>query len=71
MSSFQFEGQIYWNQQEDRRGRTLFCLAAGFIVMGEFDSAFSYLNQFSKVYIVYHDPTVPRSKVTGLILRHT
>ncbi|WP_239712536.1 hypothetical protein [Paenibacillus sp. 19GGS1-52] len=30
----------------------------------------SYLNRFSKAYIVHHDPTVPWSKVTGLILKH-
>lgn len=29
----------------------------------------SYLNRFSKAYIVQHDPTLPRSKVTGLILK--
>jgi hypothetical protein len=150
MSIFQFEGQIDWNQQEDRRGRMLFHLfikarkeghrgtledvsvkarggrvgkgvsggeeslssllfalallqnlqtAPGFIVMDEFDSALdeqrklkvfdlyagelqrkliilspkshenSYLDRFSKAYIVHHDPTVPRSKVTGLILK--
>ncbi|WP_313640490.1 chromosome segregation protein SMC [Paenibacillus sp.] len=150
MSIFQFEGQIDWNQQEDRRGRVLFHLfikarkeghrgsledvsvkarggrvgkgvsggeeslssllfalallqnlqtAPGFIVMDEFDSALdeqrklkvfdlyagelqrkliilspkshenSYLDRFSKAYIVHHDPTVPRSKVTGLILK--
>lgn len=27
----------------------------------------SYLNRFSKAYIVHHDPTVPRSKVLGLL----
>ena len=150
MSIFQFEGQIDWNQREDRRGRVLFHLfikarkeghrgtledvsvkarggrvgkgvsggeeslssllfalallqnlqtAPGFIVMDEFDSALdeqrklkvfdlyaeelerkliilspkshenSYLDRFSKAYIVHHDPTVPRSKVTGLILK--
>ncbi|RUT38527.1 chromosome segregation protein SMC [Paenibacillus anaericanus] len=150
MSIFQFEGQIDWNQQEDRRGRVLFHLfikarkeghrgtledvsvkarggrvgkgvsggeeslssllfalallqnlqtAPGFIVMDEFDSALdeqrklkvfdlyagelqrkliilspkshenSYLDRFSKAYIVHHDPTVPRSKVTGLVLK--
>ncbi|MNU11425.1 hypothetical protein D3C72_2592730 [compost metagenome] len=26
----------------------------------------SYLDLFSKAYIVYHDPRIPRSKVTGL-----
>lgn len=151
MSIFQFEGQIDWKQQEDRRGRVLFHLfikarkeghrgtledvsvkarggrvgkgvsggeeslssllfalallqnlqtAPGFIVMDEFDSALdeqrklkvfdlyagelqrkmiilspkshenSYLDRFSKAYIVHHDPTVPRSKVTGLTLKH-
>ncbi|AJS57630.1 AAA family ATPase [Paenibacillus sp. IHBB 10380] len=150
MSIFQFEGQIDWNQQEDRRGRVLFHLfikarkeghrgtledvsvkarggrvgkgvsggeeslssllfalallqnlqtAPGFIVMDEFDSALdeqrklkvfdlyagelqrkliilspkshehSYLDRFSKAYIVHHNPTVPRSKVAGLILK--
>ncbi len=150
MSIFQFEGQIDWNQQEDRRGRVLFHLfikarkeghrgtledvsvkarggrvgkgvsggeeslssllfalallqnlqsAPGFIVMDEFDSALdeqrklkvfdlyagelqrkliilspkshenSYLDRFSKAYIVQHDPTVPRSKVMGLNLQ--
>ncbi|ETT65475.1 SMC domain-containing protein [Paenibacillus sp. FSL R7-277] len=150
MSGFQFEGQIDWKQQEDRKGRVLFHLfirarkeghrgtledvsvkarggrvgkgvsggeeslssllfalallqnlqtAPGFIVMDEFDSALdeqrklkvfdlyaselkrkliilspkshenSYLDRFSKAYIVQHDPTVPWSKVTGLILK--
>jgi chromosome segregation protein len=150
MSIFQFEGQIDWSQQEDRRGRVLFHLfikarkeghrgsledvsvkarggrvgkgvsggeeslssllfalallqnlqtAPGFIVMDEFDSALdeqrklkvfdlyagelqrkliilspkshenSYLDRFSKAYIVQHDPTVPRSKVMGLNLQ--
>lgn len=150
MSIFQFEGQIDWKQQEDRRGRVLFHLfikarkeghrgtledvsvkarggrvgkgvsggeeslssllfalallqnlqtAPGFIVLDEFDSALdeqrklkvfdlyagelqrkliilspkshehSYLDRFSKAYIVHHDPTVPRSKVTGLTLK--
>lgn len=148
MSHFQFEGEIDWDQYEDRRGRTHFNLfikarkeghrgtledvsvkarggkvgkgvsggeeslssllfalallqnlqtAPGFIVLDEFDSALdeqrklkvfdlygrelerkliiltpkshekSYLDRFSKAYIVNHDPTVPRSKVTGLI----
>ena len=31
----------------------------------------SYLDRFSKAYIVHHDLTVPRSKVTGLLLKHT
>lgn len=26
----------------------------------------SYLDRYSKAYIVHHDPTIPRSKVTGL-----
>lgn len=27
----------------------------------------SYLDRYSKAYIVHHDPTVPRSKVTGIV----
>lgn len=150
MSMFQFEGQIDWNQREDRQGRMLFELfikarkeghrgalvdvstkarggrvgkgvsggeesltsllfalallqnlrtAPGFIVMDEFDSALdeqrklkvfdlyaselqrkliilspkshenSYLDRFSKAYVVHHDPTMPRSKVTGLVMK--
>ncbi|OMF98460.1 hypothetical protein [Paenibacillus sp. FSL R7-0337] len=150
MSGFQFEGQIDWKQQEDRKGRGLFHLfirarkeghrgsledvsvkarggrvgkgvsggeeslssllfelallqnlqtVPGFIVMDEFDSGLdeqrklkvfdlyaselkrkliilspkshenSYLDRFYKAYIVHHDPTVPWSKVTELILK--
>ncbi|MCZ8519854.1 MULTISPECIES: hypothetical protein [Paenibacillus] len=29
----------------------------------------SYLDRFAKAFVVHHDPTVPRSKVTGLIKR--
>ncbi|MDR0268012.1 AAA family ATPase [Paenibacillus sp.] len=29
----------------------------------------SYLERFSKAYIVHHDPTVPKSKVTGILRR--
>ncbi|MNC26714.1 Chromosome partition protein Smc [compost metagenome] len=148
MSLFQFEGEIDWENQVDRRGRThfslyikarkeghrgtmedvsvkarggrvgkgvsggeeslsslLFALALlqnlqtspGFIVLDEFDSALdeqrklkvfdlygqelqrkliiltpkshesSYLDRFSKSFIVYHDPTIPLSKVVGLV----
>ncbi|MEV3699689.1 AAA family ATPase [Paenibacillus larvae] len=151
MGLFQFEGEIEWDQFEDRRGRTHFNLyikarkeghrgtledvsvkarggkvgkgvsggeeslssllfalallqnlqtAPGFIVLDEFDSALdeqrklkvfdlygrelerkliiltpkshekSYLDRFSKAYIVHHDPTVPRSKVTGIIKKY-
>lgn len=148
MSLFQFDGEIDWENQVDRRGRThfslyikarkeghrgtmedvsvkarggrvgkgvsggeeslsslLFALALlqnlqtspGFIVLDEFDSALdeqrklkvfelygrelqrkliiltpkshesSYLDRFSKSFIVYHDPTIPLSKVVGLV----
>ncbi|CAH8718691.1 AAA family ATPase [Paenibacillus thiaminolyticus] len=150
MSRFQFEGEIDWEQVEDRRQRThfflyikarkeghrgtmedvsvkarggkvgkgvsggeeslsslLFALALlqnletspDFIVLDEFDSALdeqrklkvfdlyaselerkliiltpkshesAYLDRFSKAYIVHHDPTVPRSKVAGIVKR--
>lgn len=150
MSRFQFEGEIDWEQVEDRRQRThfylyikarkeghrgtmedvsvkarggkvgkgvsggeeslsslLFALALlqnletspDFIVLDEFDSALdeqrklkvfdlyaselerkliiltpkshepAYLDRFSKAYIVHHDPTVPLSKVAGIVKR--
>lgn len=148
MNLFQFEGEIDWDQAEDRHGRTHFYLyikarkeghrgtmedvsvkarggrvgkgvsggeesltsllfalallqnlesAPDFIVLDEFDSALdelrklkvfdlyaselerkliiltpksqesAYLDRFAKAYIVHHDPTVPRSKVAGIV----